>query len=130
MFVGRDSNGHITVTGSWLSEDPEWKEWRGTKPSDLLLVSLASCSAHDVVMILERQRKELIDLHVSVEGKQLEEPPYNFTDIHLHYRVSGMGLSENSVSRAIQLSQDKYCSVAATVRGVANLTYTYEINET
>lgn len=128
MFVGRDSFGHVVVSGSWPQDDnDEWQEWKGLKPSDLLLLSLASCSAYDVVMILGRQRQNLTNLYVSVDGKQAADPPYQFTDIHLHYTLAGESLDEDKVARAIQLSEERYCSVAATVRGVAKLTHSFEI---
>lgn len=127
LFIGRDSLGHVVLTGSWASETPEWQEWRATKPSDLLLISLAACSGHDVVMILERQRQTITGLSISVEGKQMADPPYAFTDIHLHYLVEGANLDDSKVRRAINLSEEKYCSVAATVRGVANITHSYEL---
>ncbi|MCI0395353.1 MAG: OsmC family protein [Chloroflexi bacterium] len=127
MFIGRDSFGHIVVSGSWPSDDPEWQEWKGLKPSDLLLISLASCSAYDVVNIMQRQRQKLRDLCVNVQGQQEPQPPYCFTHIHLHYILEGEALDSRKVERAIRLSQDKYCSVAATIRGVARLSYTYEI---
>ena len=128
MFIGRDSFGHVVMSGSWPKDgDDSWQEWKGLKPSDLLLLSLASCSAYDVVMILGRQRQNLVDLYVSVDGKQGNKPPYAFTDIHLHYTVKGEGLDPRKVERAIELSEEKYCSVAATIRGVANITHSYEI---
>ena len=128
MFIGRDSFGHVLMAGSWpRNENDEWQEWKAIKPSDLLLISLASCSAYDVVMILKRQRQPLINLYVSVDGTQASEPPYQFTDIHLHYTVEGEGLSSEKVERAIQLSEEKYCSVAATVRDVAALSHSFEI---
>lgn len=129
LFVGRDSHGHVTLAGSWPAEDQddEWQEWRAPKPSDLLLVSLGSCSAYDVVMILRRQRQKLTNLYIDIDGKQNPEPPYQFTDIHLHYIVEGEDLDPKKVERAIQLSEERYCSVAATVRGVAQLSHSYEI---
>ena len=128
MFIGRDSFGHVVLSGSWPRDDSEnWQEWKALKPSDLLLLSLASCSAYDVVMILGRQRQKLIDLYVDVKGKQTNKPPYAFTDIHLHYILKGEYLDPKKVERAIILSEGKYCSVAATVRGVATLTHSYEI---
>ena len=128
MFIGRDSFGHVLMAGSWpQDENDEWQEWKAIKPSDLLLISLASCSAYDVVMILKRQRQPLVNLYVSVDGTQATEPPYQFTDIHLHYTAEGEGLSTEKVERAIHLSEEKYCSVAATVRGVAKLSHSFEI---
>ncbi len=127
MFVGRDSYGHIIVSGSWPQENQAWQEWKGVKPSDLLLLSLASCSAYDVVLILSRQRQQLTNLYVSVDGQQAAEAPYQFTQIHQHYTAEGIDLDPQKVARAIQLSEEKYCSVAATIRGVATLTHSFEI---
>ena len=127
LFVGRDSSGHTLMTGSWPSDDPEWQEWKAIKSSDLLLLSLASCSSYDVVLILERQRQKLTGLYVHVDGQNAAEPPYQFTDIHLHYTLEGIDLDPAKVERAIKLSDEKYCSVSATVRGVANLTHSFEI---
>ncbi len=127
MFIGRDSFGHVVVSGSWPQEDESWQEWKGLKPSDMLLLSLASCSAYDVVMILGRQRQLLTNLHVSVDGKQASDPPYQFTEIHQHYTVEGINLDPKKVARAIELSEERYCSVAATIRGVARLSHSFEI---
>jgi len=127
MFVGRDSFGHVVVSGSWPQDDETWQEWKGVKPSDLLLVSLASCSAYDVVMILGRQRQQLTNLYVSVDGEQASEPPYQFTEIHQHYTVEGINLDPKKVERAIELSEERYCSVAATIRGVAKLSHSLEV---
>ncbi|WP_374685787.1 OsmC family protein [Promineifilum sp.] len=127
LFACRDSLGNMVISGSWPREDPTWQEWRAAKPSDLLLMALASCAAHDVVAILERQRQILTGLQVNVNGRQAPEPPYTFTDIHLHFILQGNGLDPAKVERALDLSINKYCSVAATVRGVAALSHDYEI---
>ncbi len=127
MFIGRDTFGHVVMSGSWPKDDSNWQEWKALKPSDLLLVSLASCSGHDVVMILGRQRQKMTNLYIQVDGQQAGEPPYEFTDIHLHYKVSGENLDPKKVERAILLSEEKYCSVAATIRGVAKITHSYEV---
>ncbi len=128
MFVGRDSFGHTVVAGPWRREgDEKWQEWKGLKPSDLLVISLCSCSAYDVVEILKKQRQDLTELYITADARQAPEPPYQFTDIHLHYIISGKDLSPQKAEKAIELSQNKYCSVAATIRGVAKITYTYEV---
>jgi putative redox protein len=128
MFIARDSFGHMVVTGSWPKEgDPDWVEWKGVKPSDLLVMALCSCSAYDVVTILRRQRQNLTDLHITADAQQASEPPYAFTAIHLHYKVSGCNLDPAKVERAIKLSEEKYCSVAATIRAVAKITHSFEV---
>ena len=128
LFIGRDTFGHVVMSGSWPSDDSDWQEWKALKPSDLLLISLASCSAYDVVMIMGRQRQTLTNLYIDVKGEQASDPPYQFTDIHLHYKVEGDNLDAAKVARAIELSENKYCSVAATIKGVATLTHSFEIN--
>ena len=131
MFVTRDSYGHMVVTGSWPKEDADgWVEWKGVKPSDLLVMALCSCSAYDVVTILRRQRQELTGLAITADAQQASEPPYAFTTIHLHYVATGRDLDANKVARAIALSEEKYCSVAATIRGVAEITHSFETRAT
>ena len=119
-FVGTDSNNHSVILSGQ-------KEGIGVSPSETLLIALASCSSVDVVEILEKKRKKLTLLEVTANGERDPDPPWAYRKIHVHYRLDGQGLTDKAVSQAIQLSQDKYCSVAATVRGVAQLTYEYEI---
>ena len=119
-FVRIDSNNHSVVLSGQ-------KEGIGVSPSETLLIALASCSSVDVVEILEKKRKKLTLLEVTANGERDPDPPWAYRKIHVHYRLGGQGLTDKAVSQAIQLSQDKYCSVAATVRGVAEITYDYEI---
>ena len=128
MFVGRDSMGRVNVAGYWPStNDEQSPEWRGTKASDMLVMALCSCSAYDVVDILQKQRVALTGLKVTADAKQAPEPPWQFTDIHLHYDLYGRDLDPSKVARAIKLSEEKYCSVAATIRGVTNITHSFDI---
>jgi len=128
MFIGRDSYGRTVITGSWPKQaDEQEQEWQGLKPSDLLVISLCSCSAYDVVEIMKKQRQNLTDLYITADAKQAPEPPYHFTEIHLHYIISGKNISAEKAGRAIELSQNKYCSVAATIRGVTKITHSFEV---
>jgi putative redox protein len=122
-FVGVDSTGHSVVLSGQ-------KDGIGVSPSQMLLVALAACSSVDVVEILEKKRKRLTLLEVTANGEQDPEPPWAYRKIHVKYRLGGKDLTENAVEQAINLSQDKYCSVAATVRGVAQITTEYEIINT
>jgi putative redox protein len=119
-FVGTDSRNHSVVLSG---DDPAV----GVSPSEMLLVALSACSAYDVVAILEKKRKKLTRLEVSATGERDAAPPFPYHTIHVRYRLSGEGLTEAAVRQAIDLSQDKYCSVAATVRGVAKLSTGFEI---
>ena len=119
-FVGTDSNNHSVVLSGQ-------KEGIGVSPSEMLLIALAACSSVDVVEILEKKRKKLTLLEVTASGERDPDPPWAYRKIHVKYRLAGKGLTEKAVEQAIHLSQDKYCSVSATVRGVARITYDYEI---
>jgi putative redox protein len=128
LFIGRDSMGRAVVAGFWgKPDDPAWTQWRGAKASDLLIIALCSCSAHDVVDILRKQRVELTGLTVIADAEQAPDPPWAFTRIHLHYVGSGPNLDPKKLERAIALSEEKYCSVAATIRGVTTITHDFEI---
>ncbi|MGD9017148.1 MAG: OsmC family protein [Desulfobacterales bacterium] len=120
QFVGTDSRGHSVV----LSGDSEPK---GVSPSEMLLVALASCTAVDIVEIMKKKRQPLASLDIVITGDRDPEPPWPYRTIHVSYRIRGNGLTEKAVSQAISLSEEKYCSVAATVRGVAQITTSFEI---
>ena len=114
-FIGTDSTNHSVVLST-----PD--EGVGMKPSELLLVALASCTAVDVVEILQKKRIELSSLEISATGEQQTDPPWTFRKIHLLYRVSGKGLTDEAAELAVRLSEEKYCSVAATIRATAEIT--------
>lgn len=122
QFVGTDSSKHSVV----LSAQDE-QNGVGCKPSDMLLVALASCTAVDVVEILAKKRTPLSGLEIEVKGEQDCDPPWAFRKIHLSYCMWGPGLTPANVEQAIRLSDEKYCSVAATVRGVAEISWDYHI---
>ncbi|NUM47157.1 MAG: OsmC family protein [Anaerolineales bacterium] len=123
LMTGADSFGHPLVIGSSSEKDPKWA---GLKPSDLLLLAAASCSTYDVVEILTKQREPLLGLDVQCTGEQEPEPPYRFTKIHLHYKVTG-NINPAKLERAIQLSEDKYCSVINTLKPTVEFTSDYEL---
>ncbi len=122
QFVGTDGTGHSVVLSSQDEENGV-----GMSPSQLLLVSLAGCTAYDVVSILEKKRQTLTGLEIKVTGEQDGEPPWTYRKIHMEFLVRGDGLSEKAVRDAIELSEGKYCSVAATLRGTVEITYEYTI---
>ncbi len=119
-FVGTDSTCHSVVLST-----PD--EGIGIKPSELLLIAVASCSAVDVVEILSKKRMPLTYLEISSSGEQDAEAPWTFRKVHLHFRLAGKNLTDKAVEQAIQLSEEKYCSVAATIRPTAEITTDFEI---
>ena len=97
--------------------------------ADLLTMSLIGCSAYDVVEILEKQRQELHQLKVTAEAQQDDTPPWKFRKIHIRYQVIGKGIDLEKAKKAIQLSEEKYCSVYATLRDVIEITHEVEVLE-
>jgi putative redox protein len=122
QFVGIDSSKHSVVMSSHDEENNV-----GMSPSELLMVALAGCTCYDVLSILEKKRKQVTALTVSVSGVQDNEPPWPYRELRLHYEIHGKGLTDKAVEDAIRISEEKYCSVAATVRGVAAISYDYTI---
>ena len=120
QFIGIDSTKHSVVLST-----PD--EGVGIKPSELLLLAVASCSSVDVVEILAKKRMTLTHLEINSSGEQDQDPPWTFRKIGLHFKVAGQGLTEKAVAQAIQLSEEKYCSVAATIRATAEITTSFEI---
>lgn len=96
---------------------------------EMLLVSVAACTASDVVSILEKKRQKISDYKVEIKGTRREAYPQAFIGFHVHHIVYGIDVSEQAVAQAIELSDTKYCSVAATVRPTAEITTSYEIKE-
>lgn len=123
MMLGVDSRGATIPIGYNRDADPPWS---AIKPSDLLLLAAASCSAYDVVEILQKQREPLESLDVQCTGEQIKEQPYQFVAVHLKYIIKG-DVNPKKVERAIQLSEEKYCSVLATLRAGVTLSSEYEV---
>jgi len=95
-------------------------------PMELVLLALGACTATDVVIILEKKRQKLESLEVICSGERAAEPPTVWIKLEMLYRLRGQ-LDDAAVKHAIQLSEDKYCSVAAMLRKTATLSWRYEI---
>jgi putative redox protein len=119
-FVSTDSTGHSVVLSTT-------DEGIGMKPSELILSAISGCSSVDVVDILQKKRTPLTSLEVRTTAEQDQDPPWTFRKIHMHFMVRGEGLTEKNVAQAIELSHEKYCSVAATLSGKAEITTSFEI---
>ena len=100
----------------------------GPRPKPLLMVSLAGCTGMDVISILKKMKVELTSFNIRAEGTLTEEHPKQFTAIHLVYEFTGENVPFDKVQRAIELSQDKYCGVSATLKKSIPITYEIKIN--
>jgi putative redox protein len=121
-FVGTDSTKHSLVMSSQDEENAT-----GLKPSELLLLALGGCTAVDVVTIMRKKRQAVTGLEINVRGEQDKNPPWTFRHIHLEYVVRGKGLSEKGLAQAIEISEEKYCSVKNSL--TCEVTSSYRIVE-
>ena len=100
----------------------------GFRPMQSVLAALGSCSSIDVISILQKQRLEISDYHVSIEAeREKDKTPSLFTTIHLHFTLKGKNLEAGKVQRAIELSVEKYCSVAKILEKTATITHSFTI---
>jgi putative redox protein len=93
---------------------------------ELLLVALGACTATDIILVLSKKRQKLDSLEVEVSGERAAEPPTVWVKVEILYKLRGL-LDEDAVKHAIQLSEEKYCSVSATLRKTATITFRYQI---
>lgn len=123
-FVGESGSGHAVVM-----DGPPENGGRnlGIRPMEMMLIGMGGCTAFDVLHILKRARQPVSDCVVEVEAERAEQPPRVFTHIHVHFIVSGDGLSAKQVARAVQLSAEKYCSASIMLGKAATISHDYEI---
>ena len=120
----------VSDSGHWVTTDGPEKFGgfsAGSRPMELLLMSLATCTAMDVVSILRKKRIKLNDFNIEVEAEQALEHPKVFTNIKLSYIFTGSNIRPSDVEQAIELSQSKYCSVTAMLEKSVNITYDYKL---
>lgn len=123
FFIGTSPSGHAQTI------DTKSDRRAAPSPLEMLLISVAACTAVDVVSILQKKRQFLIDYKAEITGERREEHPRFFTKMHVHHIVYGRDISEQTLAQAIELSDKKYCSVAATVRPTVEITTSFEIIE-
>lgn len=119
----------VPPSGHAVTVDAKSERKAAPSPLELLLISVAACTATDVVSILQKKRQKIIDYKVEITGERREEYPRAFVKFHIHHIVYGSDVSAQAVRQAIELSDMKYCSVAATVRPTARITTDFEIIE-
>ncbi|HHB91854.1 MAG TPA: OsmC family protein [Thioploca sp.] len=125
-LVGESASGHgIVIDGAETIGGRNL----GVRPMEMLLMGLGGCTAMDVLSILRKQRQDVTDCVIEVEGERGDEHPKIFTKIHVHFIITGNALKESSVKRAVDLSAEKYCSVSAMLGKSAEITHDYEVIE-
>lgn len=126
MFAGESGSGHAVVM-----DGPADGGGRnlGPRPMEMLLLGTGACSAYDVVHILRKGRHPITDCVCELEAERADGVPAVFTKIHMHFIVTGNGLKESVVQRAIELSAEKYCSASIMLGKTVEITHDYEIRE-
>ena len=123
-FVGKAGTNHLVP----MDTTPEFGgDSSATKPLELLLVALGGCTGMDVVSLLAKMRQRVTALELNITAKRSEEQPKVYTKIDLEYVVTGRSLEEDKVRRAVELSQEKYCSVSAMLKKACPIKYTVRI---
>lgn len=119
-FMGVSPSGHnVQIDGS--------KE-KGASPMELILLGLGGCASYDVVSILQKSRQEVKDVRCELTAQRAETIPAVYTDIHLHFVVTGKDIKDKQVEKAVNLSAEKYCSASRMLaQGGVNITHDFEV---
>ena len=126
LFLGESGSGHAVV----IDGPPEGGGRNlGVRPMELLLLGLGGCTAYDVVQILRKGRQCVRDCVVELTAQRAETVPKVFTHIHVHFVITGRGLSEAAVARAVSLSAEKYCSASIMLGRSVEIRHDFEIRE-
>ena len=123
-FMGESGSGHAVVMDG--PPDSGGRDL-GIRPMEMLLIGMGGCTAFDVIMILKKARQPVTDCVVEIEAERADTVPKVFTRIHVHFIISGDGLSEKQVARAVQLSAEKYCSASIMLGKAAEISHDYEV---
>ena len=125
-FVAETGSGHLLAMDG--APDGGGRNL-APRPMETVLAGTGGCAAYDVVLILQRGRQPVSACTVKLQAPRAETEPKVFTHVHMHFTVSGKGLSEAAVARAIQLSHEKYCSASAMLAKTAQITTGFDIVE-
>jgi putative redox protein len=125
-WIGEQKFSATGPSGHTIAVDSDRKTNSGPGPMELVLMALGACTATDVVTVLQKKRQKLQSLEVICSGERATQPPTVWTKLEIVYRLRG-DLDDAAVKHAIELSEEKYCSVAAMLKKTAKITWRYEI---
>ena len=128
-YAGDDFFVAVTPSGHAQVLDVRGARSAASGPLELLLIALGGCTGADVISVLQKKREKVTGYKIEVRAQRREEHPRSFRRFEVRHIVKGKGISENAVAHAVQLSTEKYCGVAATVRPTAEIVTSYEIQE-
>lgn len=126
MFVGESGSGHAVI----MDGPPEnGGRNMGPRPMEMLLLGMGGCTAFDVIHILRKGRHSVSDCELEINAERVDSVPKVFSRIHVHFIVSGKNLKESAVSRAVDLSADKYCSASIMLAKSVEITHDFEVRQ-
>ena len=124
LFVGESTSGHkVLMDGPTEGGGHDL----GPRPMEMLLLGTGACSSYDVISILRKARQDVVSCEVEVSSERAKTEPKVFTDIHIHFKVTGKDLKEKHVERAVSLSAEKYCSASIMLGETAKISHSFEI---
>lgn len=119
-FIATSPSGHDVIMDA--------QKQKGASPMELVLLGLGGCASYDVVTILQKSRQNVQDVRCEMTAKRADSVPAVYTDIHLHFVVTGADIKEKQVAKAIELSAEKYCSASRMLaQGGVNITHDFEV---
>lgn len=127
MFIAESESGHVVAIDG--PPDAGGRN-RGVRPMEMVLMGMGGCASFDVMSMLKKARQDVTDCVAQLEAERADDIPSVFTRIHLHFVVTGRGLKESQVKRAIELSAEKYCSASIMLgRAGVEISHDYEVVE-
>ena len=124
LFVGESTTGHkVLMDGPTEGGGHDL----GPRPMEMLLLGTGACSSYDVISILRKARQDVVSCEVEVSSERAKTEPKVFTNIHIHFKVTGKDLKEKHVERAVSLSAEKYCSASIMLGETAKISHSFEI---
>jgi len=124
MFLGESGSGHSVV----MDGAPEQGGRNmGVRPMEMLLLGLGGCASYDVIAMLKKSRQQIVDCRAEIDAERVDAVPAVFSKIHIRFIVTGNDLKEKLVTRAVDLSAEKYCS-ASIMLGAAGVVMTHSFD--
>jgi putative redox protein len=128
-YAGNDYFVAVPPSGHAVTLDVNGERSSAPGPLELLLIALGGCTGTDVISVLHKKRQQITNYRIEVHGERREEHPRSFRRMEVRHILHGRAISEEAVKKAVDISINKYCSVAATLRPTVEIVTSYEIHE-
>ena len=127
MFIGESGSGHSVVMDG--PEDLGGRN-QSLRPMEMLLLGTGGCAIYDVISMLKKARQQVTDCRVELQATRADAVPAVFDSMNLHFVVTGHGVKESQVKRAVELSAEKYCSASIMLAAAGvNVTHSFAVED-